>query len=184
MFKRINKELAKQSIVDTEFDPEADQDQFVGLSSEDEDSEPESYVESSLKRSRSDSDDDESDQDSNNDNSDDESDEEEEGVLVYMCDICPDKKMQSEEQVKLHLQSKQHLRRNRFLQKQSLDSLPAAKRAKIDKKREKRRTKAKAKAEERKKSKKASSSKSTTKDQRQNGQACRYQGQEEEGTRQ
>ncbi|ORX52725.1 hypothetical protein DM01DRAFT_1374764 [Hesseltinella vesiculosa] len=74
MFKRINKELAKQSIVDTD-----------------------------LKRSRSDSDDDESDQDSNDDNSDEEANEEEEGVLVYMCYTYSDKKMQSEEQVKQHL---------------------------------------------------------------------------------
>jgi hypothetical protein len=48
-----------------------------------------------------------------------EEEEEEEGetVEVYTCNICPDKELKNQKQVEIHLKSKLHRRREKFLKK-------------------------------------------------------------------
>ncbi|ORZ10109.1 hypothetical protein BCR42DRAFT_112860 [Absidia repens] len=144
MFKRANKELAKQSIVTDTFDPEAIDETFAGVSSDESDDSdiemkatPNNKKTDNKKRKLADHSDSEGDSDSedqeddNDDDSDNDSDEEQsdngdvdsddededEYETVYSCNICPDKRLTTEKRVEDHMKSKSHLRRLKFTQK-------------------------------------------------------------------
>lgn len=146
MFKRVRKELAKQHIEENEFDPNDDEEKLAGVFSDSEtdsdDSDDEETrrlkkkarkelikaINSGAKSSDEEEDSEEEDDEEEEDNNDSENDrdnedqeeeekEEEETVEVYTCNICPDKELKNQKQVEIHLKSKLHRRREKFLKK-------------------------------------------------------------------
>ncbi|KAI8338415.1 hypothetical protein BC941DRAFT_20300 [Chlamydoabsidia padenii] len=129
MFKRANRELAKQSIGGDDFDPEAIDEVLAGVSSDESDDDsdmeltPSTQTSNNKRKYASHQDSDDSDDDSEDDSNQDEEDavvseeDDEETELVYNCDVCPEKRLTSEKHVAEHLQSKTHLRRAKIASK-------------------------------------------------------------------
>ncbi|KAI7904504.1 TH1 protein-domain-containing protein [Cokeromyces recurvatus] len=145
IISQLHKELKKQRIEDTEFDFEDTEEKLAGVFSSDDSDNSDSEDEQTKrykKRARkvliktmneladaagSSEDEDEDEDEDEEDNKTDEEEEEEndtsdeEMIETYSCDICPDKKLKTEKQVEDHLQSKSHLRRLRYLERQKED---------------------------------------------------------------
>ncbi|CAO3702250.1 unnamed protein product [Rhizopus stolonifer] len=144
MFKRVRKELAKQQIEEDEFDVHNDEEKLAGVFSDsDTDSDDSDDEETRLKAinaQASDDDDDDDDDDSeeeqddetNEEDNDDDEEEEEGAISSYTCDICPEKELKNASQVEVHLKSKIHRRRARFLKKQNKTELSDEKKKKIE----------------------------------------------------
>ncbi|KAI8085012.1 uncharacterized protein BX664DRAFT_338328 [Halteromyces radiatus] len=143
MFKRASRELAKQSIVSDEFNPDSVEETFVGVSSdESDDSDMEVYTAkqvNNMKKRKLPFNDDSSDSEEDEEQSSD--DNEDDGTeLVYTCNICSHKRLTSEDRVEAHLKSKGHIRRAKVAAKQEkLERLTPEMKEKIKEKIEKRR---------------------------------------------
>lgn len=126
MFKRVRKELAKQHIEENEFDPNDEEEKLAGVFSDtDTDSDSDNSDDEETRRQKKkarkaliaainagagSSSEEEEEQE--------EEQEEEKGeqtIEIYTCNICPDKQLKNEKQVEIHLQSRQHRRRERYL---------------------------------------------------------------------
>ncbi|CAO3589620.1 unnamed protein product [Absidia cylindrospora] len=134
MFKRANKELAKQSIVTDAFDPETIDENFAGVSSDESDDSdiemkviPNNKKTDSKKRKLADHADSEDDSDSedqeddNDDDSNDDSDEQQSDNGKLDSDGEDEDeyetRLTTEKRVEDHTKSKSHLRRLKFIQK-------------------------------------------------------------------
>ncbi|KAI9025321.1 hypothetical protein CLU79DRAFT_886309 [Phycomyces nitens] len=166
MFKRAGKELAKQAIHTEDYDEEIELTEerlagvFSGSEDESDESDDELVIPANLGREkylRAEIDADESEDNASDDNGsdielDDEEDEEDEeeseneaeedesGPVIYSCKICPNKHLKVERQVEIHLKSKEHNRRLRFLRKHGLESddeMTEQQKAKLEKSKEK-----------------------------------------------
>lgn len=128
MFKRVRKELAKQHIEENEFDPNDDEEKLAGVFSDtDTDSDSDNSDDEETRRQKkkarkalieainagagSSS---ESEQEDSNEE-DKENEKDRQMIETYTCNICPDKQLKNEKQVEVHLQSRQHRRRERYL---------------------------------------------------------------------
>ncbi|CAO3648592.1 unnamed protein product [Mucor hiemalis] len=172
MFKRVRKELQKQKIEEDIIDADDNEERLAGVFSDsdsdsDTDNSDNEQTKRQKKRARRDlimavnhladlkgfDEDEDSEEDSEEDNfeanSEEEEveegeDEDEELVDTYSCDVCPDKKLKNVEQVNIHLKSKDHIKRLRFLEKtgglpksEEEEDLPEDVKAKIAAKKEK-----------------------------------------------
>lgn len=123
MFKRVQKELAKQHIEENEFDPNDEEEKLAGVFSDtDTDSDSDNSDDEETRRQKkkarkaliaainagAGSSSEEEEEES-------EKEKDEQTIETYTCNICPDKQLKNEKQVEIHLQSRQHRRRERYL---------------------------------------------------------------------
>lgn len=125
MFKRVRKELAKQHIEENEFDPNDEEEKLAGVFSDtDTDSDSDNSDDEETRRQKkkarkaliaainagagSSSEEEEQEEEQ-------EEEKDEQTIEIYTCNICPDKQLKNEKQVEIHLQSRQHRRRERYL---------------------------------------------------------------------
>ncbi|KAL0073675.1 hypothetical protein J3Q64DRAFT_1822245 [Phycomyces blakesleeanus] len=162
MFKRAGKELAKQAIHTEDYNEEIELTEerlagvFSGSEDESDESDDELVIPANFGREKylkAEIDADESEDNASDDNgsdielNDEEEEEseneiegEESGPVIYSCKICPNKHLKVERQVEIHLKSKEHNRRLRFLRKHGLESddeMTEQQKARLEKSKEK-----------------------------------------------